>query len=67
MASLAIFTSEEQRFFELPPLFNNVDRERFFFLPESLLEEIKHFDKPHNKVYFYLPEQICSSPLPTLL
>src|SRR5659263_717826 len=54
MARLAIFTSEEQRLFELPPLFNNVDRKRFFFLPESLLEETKHFDNPHNKVYFYL-------------
>ena len=54
MARLAIFTSEEQRLFELPPLFNIVDRKRFFFLPESLLEETKHFDKLHNKVYFYL-------------
>jgi hypothetical protein len=54
MARLAIFTSEEQRLFELPPLFNIVDRKRFFFLPESLLEETKNFDKLHNKVYFYL-------------
>ena len=50
MARLAIFTSEERRLFELPPLFNSVDRKRFFFLPESLLKETKHFDKPHNEV-----------------
>lgn len=30
MARLAIFTSEEWRLFELPPLFNSVDRKRFF-------------------------------------
>jgi len=54
MARLAIFTSEERRLFEQPPIFNSVDRKRFFFLPESLLEETRHFDKPHNKVYFYL-------------
>lgn len=54
MALLAIFTSEERRLFELPPLFNSVDRKRFFFFPESLLKETKHFGKPHNKVYFYL-------------
>jgi len=50
MARLAIFTSEERRLFELPPLFNSVDRKRFFFLQESLLKETKHFNKPHNKV-----------------
>jgi hypothetical protein len=54
VARLTIFTSEERRLFELPPLFNSVERKRFFFLPDSLLEQTKHFDKPHNKVYFYL-------------
>ena len=54
MARLAIFTTEEKRQFEQPPLFNSVDRKRFFFLPDSLLEWTRHFDKSHNRIYFYL-------------
>src|SRR5213079_2595621 len=54
MARLAIFTSEEQKQFSSPPVFNSIERKRYFTFPTGILEIVRKLDKPHNKVYFLL-------------
>src|SRR6185312_12057796 len=54
MARLAIFTSEEQKLFSAPPVFNSIERKRYFTFPAGILEIARKLDKPHNRIYFLL-------------
>ena len=36
MARLAIFTSEEQKLFNSPPVFNSIERKRYWSAPQTL-------------------------------
>src|SRR5256885_4404262 len=54
MARLAIFTSEEQKLFNAPPVFNSIERKRYFTFPTGILEIARKLDKPHNRIYFLL-------------
>src|SRR6266700_2602750 len=54
MARQAIFTSEEQKLFSSPPVFNSIERKRYFTFPTGILETARKLDKPHNRVYFLL-------------
>ena len=54
MARLAIFTSEEQRLFDSHRHFLILLIGKIFFLSRESSGRTKHFDKLHNKVYFYL-------------
>ncbi len=53
MARLGIFTTDEQKIFSTPPLFNSVDRKRFFAFPSGILETARKLDT-HNRIYFLL-------------
>jgi hypothetical protein len=54
MARLGIFSQEEQKLFNSPPVFNSIERKRYFTFPDGILKRAHKLDKPHNKVYFLL-------------
>lgn len=54
MARLIIFTPEEQKQFNSPPIFTSVERKRYFTFPTGILDLAKTLEKPHNRVHFLL-------------
>ena len=52
MARMKIFSTSEQNVFESPPVFNSVERKRFFTLPLTLNASIENLKTPTNKVCF---------------
>ncbi len=52
MAKMKIFSTPEQNNFESPPIFNSVERKRFFTLPLTLQESVHDLKTPTNKVCF---------------
>ena len=52
MARMIILNTSEQHIFESPPLFNSVERKRFFSLPLTLNESMNTLTTPTNKVCF---------------
>jgi hypothetical protein len=52
MARMRILKKSEQRIFESPPLFNSVERKRYFSLPLTLNESMNTLITPTNKVCF---------------
>ncbi|MEI8363680.1 MAG: Tn3 family transposase [Betaproteobacteria bacterium] len=52
MAKMRIFNASEQKIFESAPIFNSVERKRFFTLPLALNESIENLRTPTNKVCF---------------
>ena len=52
MPKMKILNSSEQNIFESPPVFNSVERKRFFSLPLTLNESMENLKTPTNKVCF---------------
>lgn len=52
MARMRILNTSEQHIFDSPPLFNSVERKRFFSLPLTLNEAMNTLTTPTNKVCF---------------
>lgn len=52
MAKMKILNAPEQGIFESPPVFNSVERKRFFTLPLTLNESMGNLKTPTNKVCF---------------
>ena len=52
MPRIKILNATEKNAFELPPVFNNVERRRFFTLPQMLNESMENLRSPTNKVCF---------------
>jgi len=54
MPRIKILNATEKNAFELPPVFNSVERRRFFTLPQMLNESMENLRPPTNKVCFGL-------------
>ncbi|KAF0250477.1 MAG: transposase Tn3 family protein [bacterium] len=52
MARMKIFNSLEEETFENPPIFNSVERKKFFDFPTSILDLVTNFKTTTNKIYF---------------
>jgi len=52
MPKMKIFSASERKAFELPPVFNGIERKRFFSLPLTFNELLDGLKTPTNKVYF---------------
>ncbi len=52
MARMTIFNTLEQETFESPPVFNSVDRLKFFFAPLMFGDSMESMRTPINKVCF---------------
>jgi TnpA family transposase len=52
MPKMKILNSTEQNIFNSPPVFNSVERKRFFSLPLTLNESMEKLKTPTNKVCF---------------
>jgi len=52
MARMNIFNTLEQETFESPPVFNSVDRLKFFFAPLLFGDSMESMRTPTNKVCF---------------
>jgi len=52
MAQMKILNAQEEEAFESPPVFNNVERNKYFDFPSSLAEITKNLRTSTNKVYF---------------
>ncbi len=54
MPRIKILNTSEKNAFELPPVFNSVERRRYFTLPMMLIESMETLRTPTNKVCFLL-------------
>ncbi|SJM90998.1 hypothetical protein CRENPOLYSF1_170044 [Crenothrix polyspora] len=52
MPKIKIFNTSEKNAFESPPVFNSLERRRFFTLPQMLNEAMGNLKSPTNKVCF---------------
>lgn len=52
MPKMKIFNALEQKNFETPPVFNSVERKRYFTLPLTLQESVGDLKTPTNQVCF---------------
>jgi len=52
MPRIKILNTTEKNTFESPPVFNSVERRRFFTLPQMLNESMENLKSPTNKVCF---------------
>ena len=52
MPRIKILNTTEKNTFESPPVFNSVERRRFFTLPQMLNESMESLKSPTNKVCF---------------
>ena len=52
MPRIKILNTTEKNTFESPPVFNSVERRRFFTLPKMLNESMENLKSPTNKVCF---------------
>jgi TnpA family transposase len=52
MPKMKIFNASEKSAFESPPMFNSVERKKFFTLPLKFNESMESFKTPTNKVCF---------------
>jgi len=52
MPRIKILNTTEKNAFESPPVFNSVERRRFFTLPQMLNESMENLKSPMNKVCF---------------
>ena len=52
MPRIKILNTTEKNDFESPPVFNSVERRRFFTLPQMLNEAMENLKSPTNKVCF---------------
>jgi len=54
MTALKIWSAKEIDHYEMPPLFNGMERKKFFTLPANLKKQVDTFRKIENRVGFYL-------------
>ena len=54
MTKLKIWSAKEIGDYEMPPLFNGIERKKCFILPANLKKQVEAFGKIHNQVGFYL-------------
>lgn len=52
MARMKIFNSLEEEAFENPPIFNSIERKKFFDFPTTILDLVTSFKTTTNKIYF---------------
>lgn len=52
MPKMKIFNTLEQKNFETPPVFNSVERKKYFTLPLTLQESVSDLKTPTNRVCF---------------
>ena len=48
MPRMQILTSQEQELFSKPPVFNHLQRKRFFDLPKKILDIARNLRNPDN-------------------
>lgn len=54
MPRMNILNRTEQKTFDCPPVFDSIDRKKFFDFPSSLLEVALHLQKPSSRIGFLL-------------
>ena len=54
MPRMQILTSQEQELFSKPPVFNHLQRKRFFDLPKKILDIARNLRNPDNQIGFLL-------------
>jgi len=52
LARLAIFTSEEQKLFNSPPVFNSIERKHYFTFPTGILETAGKLESSKKQSFF---------------
>lgn len=52
MTRIIIFTPEEKKSFNSPPLFNSLDRKKYFSFSTGILDIAGHLTKPENRIFF---------------